>query len=217
MGTGIERRQSLGEEIANSVIHGVGAALALAGLVVLVIFGARAGDPWRVASFAVYGASMTLLYLASTLYHALTHEKAKRVFRVLDHASIYLLIAGTYTPFTLVAMRGAWGWALFGTIWALAGVGIVFKCFATGRWERVSLALYLLMGWTVLVALGPTIRAIGIVAFGWLLAGGASYTAGIAFYRRDDRRYAHAIWHAFVLAGTVLQFVAVCVALVPAG
>jgi hemolysin III len=210
-----ERRQSVGEEIANSVTHGIGAALALAGLTVLVALAVRAGDPLRTVSFAIYGTSMVLLYVSSTLYHALTNHRAKRVFRILDHASIYLLIAGSYTPFTLVALRGPLGWSLFAAIWGLAIAGIAFKCYFTGRFERLSVAIYLAMGWLVVVALGPTIRAVGLVACGWLLAGGAAYTAGIVFYARGHRLYRHAVWHLFVLAGTVLQFVAVCVAVLP--
>ena len=211
-----ERRQSVGEEIANSVTHGIGAALALAGLGVLLPVAVRAGDPWRVASFAIYGTSMALLYVSSTLYHALTNQRAKQVFRVLDHVSIYLLIAGTYTPFTLVVLRGLLGWSLCAAIWGLAIAGIVFKCFFTGRFERLSVAVYLAMGWLGVVALGPTIRAIGLVAFGWLLAGGAAYTVGIVFYARGHLLYHHAVWHLFVLAGTVLQFIAVWVSVLPA-
>ncbi|MBP7149061.1 MAG: hemolysin III family protein [Acidobacteria bacterium] len=209
------RTQSAGEEIANSVTHGVGAALAIAGLVVLLVLAAPAGDPWRIVSFAVYGASMTLLYLASTLYHAVRNARAKRALRVLDHVSIYLLIAGTYTPFTLVSLRGPWGWSLFGAIWGLAITGIVFKCFFTGRFRGPSVAIYVGMGWLALVALGPTLRAIGIVGFGWLLAGGAAYTAGIVFYAKEHVRFGHAVWHLFVLGGSALHYIAVLLFVLP--
>ncbi len=205
-----ERVLGLGEEIANAITHGIGTALALAGLVVVLVAAVRASDPWRIAAASIYGGSLVLLYLASTLYHALTHPRAKRVFRRLDHAFIYLLIAGTYTPFTLVSLRGGpWGWGLFAVTWVLAATGIVFAAvFGPRRFKKLSLVLYATMGWSVMAALGPTIRAIGLGQFGWLLAGGLAYTLGIAFYVLRAR-WSHTVWHGFVLAGSVLQFVPV--------
>lgn len=199
---------ALGEEIANSITHGVGAALSVAGLVVMVVVAALRGTSSHVVACAVYGASLVLLYLCSTLYHALTNGRAKRLFRILDHSSIYVLIAGTYTPFTLVTLRGAWGWALFGVVWTLAVMGIVFKCFFTGRLHILSTAVYILMGWIAVVATRPLLQTLPWQGFLWLLAGGLFYTAGVAFFAWR-RKYSHTIWHLFVLAGSVCHFFAV--------
>jgi hemolysin III len=211
-----DRILSLGEEIANAVTHGIGTALAITGLVVVVAAAVRASDPRRVAAASIYGVSLVLLYLASTLYHALTHPGAKQVFRRLDHAFIYLLIAGTYTPFTLVSLRdGPWGWGLFAITWVFAATGIVLAAvFGPRRFKKLSLVLYATMGWSVVVALGPTIRAIGAGQFGWLLAGGLAYTLGILFYVLRTR-WSHTVWHGFVLAGSVLQFIPVFRVLAP--
>jgi len=211
-----EGHATLGEEIANSVTHGVGAALSVLGLVVLVVVAAMRGTAWHIAGCAVYGGSLVLLYLASTLYHALPRGRAKRVFQILDHSSIYLLIAGTYTPFTLVTLRGAWGWWMFGVVWTLAVAGIVFKCFLTGRFQVLSTAAYVAMGWMAVVALRPLLSALPWAGFLWLLAGGAAYTAGIVFFA-SRRRYAHSVWHAFVLAGSICHFVAVYRYVLPVG
>jgi hemolysin III len=199
---------TLGEELANSITHGVGAAFSVAGLVVMVVIAAWRGTSSHVAACTVYGASLVLLYLSSTLYHALMNGPAKRVFRILDHASIYVLIAGTYTPFTLVTLRGVWGWALFGIVWTLAVMGIVFKCFFTGRLHVLSTTMYVLMGWIAVVATRPLLQALPWSGFLWLLAGGVLYTVGVAFFAWR-RKYAHTIWHLFVLAGSVCHFLAV--------
>jgi hemolysin III len=199
---------TLGEEIAASVTHGVGAALSVAGLVVMIVAAALRGTAWHVVACAIYGASLVLLYLCSTLYHAMTSPRAKRVFRVLDHASIYILIAGTYTPFTLVVLRGAWGWSLFGVVWALAVAGVVFKCFFTGRLNTLSTAVYVLMGWLAVVAVRPLLAACSWTALLWLLAGGIAYTSGVLFFS-SRWKYAHAVWHIFVLAGSICHFVAI--------
>jgi hemolysin III len=199
---------TLGEELANSITHGVGAALSVAGFLVLVAIAALRGTTSHVVSCAVFGASLVLLYLSSTIYHALTNGPAKRVFRILDHASIYVLIAGSYTPFTLVTLRGVWGWALFGTVWTLAVLGIVFKCFFTGRLHALSTAVYILMGWMAMVAIRPLWQALPWQGFFLLLAGGLFYTLGVTFFTWR-RKYAHAIWHLFVLAGSVCHFLAV--------
>ncbi|MGJ5814006.1 PAQR family membrane homeostasis protein TrhA [Paludibaculum fermentans] len=203
-----------GEEIASSVTHGLGAALSVAGLVMMVVAAATRGTGRQVLACAVYGSSLILLYLSSTLYHALRHQRAKRVFRILDHISIYLLIAGTYTPFLLVTLRGPWGWALFGVVWGLAVLGIGFKCFFTGRMEILSTSVYLLMGWVAVVAIRPLLAALPWTGFLWLLAGGLAYTLGVVFYTWR-RKYAHAVWHLFVLAGSACHFVAVWLYVLP--
>lgn len=204
-----ERPQSLGEEIANSVSHGLGLLAALAGLPILVVAAYRHGDATAVVSASVFGATMVLLYLASTLFHALPACRAKRVFQVLDHSAIYLLIAGTYTPFTLGVLRGAWGWTLFGLVWGFAVVGIVAKTLGGTRFTAVSTAMYLAMGWLIVIA-GDTVwnlmPARGLL---WLLAGGIAYTAGTVFFIAERVRYFHFVWHLFVVAGTACHFVAV--------
>jgi hemolysin III len=199
---------TLGEEIANAITHGVGAALSVAGLVVLVVRAALYATAWHVVSCAIFGATLILLYMNSTLYHAITAKRAKHVFHVLDHASIYVLIAGTYTPFALVTLRGGWGWTLFGIVWALALMGVVLKAVFIGRRPKLSLALYVAMGWVAVIAFGPLVRALGWHGFAWLLAGGVAYTMGVVFFS-SRWRYAHSVWHLFVLAGSVCHFWAV--------
>lgn len=203
-----DARLTLGEEIANSITHGIGAALSVAGLIVMMVIAAMNGSAWQIVACAVYGASLILLYFCSTLYHALTNPRAKRVFMILDHAAIYVLIAGTYTPFTLVTLRGPWGWTLFGIIWTLAISGIVFKCFFIHRLRTLSTAVYVLMGWCIVVAIRPLLAALPWHGFLWLLAGGLSYTTGVVFYAWK-RRYAHAVWHLFVIGGSVCHYYAV--------
>jgi hemolysin III len=205
---------TLGEEIASSITHGIGAALGVCALVVMTVTAALHGTALHVVACVIFGTTLVLLYLASTLYHALTNDTAKRVFRILDHASIYLLIAGTYTPFTLLALRGAWGWTLFGVIWGLAVAGVVMKCFLTGRLHALSTAVYLLMGWLAIVAIRPLMAALSTPALLWLLAGGLAYTFGVVFFA-SSRKYAHALWHLFVLAGSICHFVAVYRYLLP--
>ena len=199
----------LRDEIANALTHGLGAAAALAGGAVLITLAAIYGDGWQLAGAIVFGVALLLLYTASTLYHAIQHPVAKGRLKVFDHCAIYLLIAGTYTPFTLVGLRGPWGWGLFAAIWTLAIAGVVFKLFYTGRFRRLSTAIYVAMGWLVLVAARPMLSALDGWTLGWLLAGGACYTAGTYFYHRESIRYSHAIWHLFVLAGSVCHYVAV--------
>lgn len=204
-----ERPQSKGEEIANSVAHGVGFALSVAGLVVLVVVASLHRDPWQIVSCSVYGASLVLLYGASTLYHALPWPGAKRIFRVLDHATIFLLIAGTYTPFTLVVLRGGWGWSLFGIVWAVAAIGVTAKFFFVDRFRILSPLLYLAMGWIVIVAVKPLLAVLPLPGFVWLMAGGVAYSGGLLFYAAPRKKYAHFVWHLFVLAGSAFHFVAV--------
>ena len=197
------------DEIANALTHGLGAAAALAGGAVLITLAAIHGDGWQLAGAIVFGITLLLLYTASTLYHAIQHPIAKGRLKVFDHCAIYLLIAGTYTPFTLIGLRGPWGWGLFAAIWTIALAGVVFKLFHTGRFPRLSTALYVAMGWLVVVAIKPMLASIDAWTLGWLLAGGVFYTLGAYVYHRGSIPYAHAIWHLFVIAGSVCHFVAV--------
>ncbi|MGB3182109.1 MAG: hemolysin III family protein [Cyclobacteriaceae bacterium] len=206
---------SLGEEIANSVTHGIGVGLSIAGLAVMLVLAIVNGDAWHVASVSIYGASLVTLYLASTLYHSVLKPKAKRQLKILDHAAIYVLIAGTYTPFMLVNLRGPWGWSLLGTVWGLAIAGIIFKIFFIGRFERLSLAIYLLMGWSCVVAAKPMITEIPTGGLIWLGVGGVCYSLGVIFYRWDMLKYNHAIWHLFVLAGSICHYFAILLYVLP--
>jgi hemolysin III len=193
----------------NSISHLVGAAMALAGLVVLVVFASLQGDVWKIVSFSVYGASLFILYTISTLYHSL-RGRAKNTFKKLDHIAIYLLIAGTYTPLTLVTLRGSWGWSLFGIIWGLAIVGIIVDSLHKKGSRAIQMAIYLLMGWLILVAMYPLIQALPMSALVLLALGGVFYTSGTIFYALDERmKHAHGIWHLFVLAGSVSHYLVV--------
>lgn len=195
-------------ELANALTHGLGAIAALAGGAVLVTLAAIHGDGWQLAGAIVFGVCLLLLYLASTLYHAIQHPVAKVRLKVFDHCAIYLLIAGTYTPFTLVGLRGALGWSLFAAIWTLAFAGIGFKLFFTGRFKRLSTAIYIAMGWLAIIAIRPLLQALDSATLGWLLAGGIAYTVGTAFYLRSSR-FSHAVWHLFCVAGSICHYVAV--------
>ena len=197
------------EEVANSVTHGLGLLASIVGAVVLVSLAAQQGEGWHVASAAVYGATLVALYAASTLYHVFKGTRARDVLRLLDHCAIYLLIAGTYTPITLVSLRGGWGWALFGTVWALAVAGIFFKVFATGRFGYLSTVAYVLMGWICVLALKPILLLLSPGAIALLLAGGVSYTLGTVFYAWERIPYSHAVWHLFVIAGSVCHYLAI--------
>lgn len=205
-----ERRQTPGEELANSISHGVGLLAALVAVPVLIAHCVQEGDAASVVAACLFGASLLALYLMSTLYHALPGSKAKRVFQVLDHCSIFLLIAGTYTPFTLGALRGSWGWSLFGVVWSLAVLGILTKVFFSARGGWISTFLYLAMGWLIIVAMKPMLEGIPPAGIAWLAAGGLAYTAGVVFYLLSRRiPYAHFGWHLFVVAGSVSHFIAV--------
>jgi len=190
----------------NSISHGVGAVLALIGATVLITLAALLADPWKIVGFTVYGVALVLLYLASTLYHAL-RGRAKAVFQKIDHCSIYLLIAGSYTPFALVSLRGPWGWTLLGVVWSLALLGMAQEIWLA-RGPRVwSMVIYLLMGWLAMVAVVPLWQALTPSGFIWLAAGGACYTLGIAFYATDHKlRHGHGVWHLFVLGGSICHF-----------
>lgn len=193
----------------NSISHLVGAALALAGLVLLVVLAALQGDPWKIVSFSVYGTTLLLLYTFSALYHSL-QGKAKNIFRKFDHFSIYLLIAGTYTPFTLVTLRGVWGWSIFAAVWSLAIVGIVLDALPRKGQRVLPVIIYIFMGWIILVALKPLLQALPLTGFVGLLLGGIFYTVGIIFFALDTRvRHFHGVWHLFVLAGSLSHYLTV--------
>jgi len=203
------------EELANSLTHGLGAGLSAAGLVLLVVRSAQHGNTWHVVSTAIFGASLVLLYTASTLYHSLRGERLKQVLQKLDHAAIFLLIAGTYTPFVLVTLRGPWGWSLFGVVWGLAGAGVTLKFWLAGRFRLVSTLIYLAMGWLVMVAIKPLVAALPAGGLQLLVAGGLCYTGGAAFYLWKRLPYHHAIWHLWVLAGSACHWAAVFFYVVP--
>lgn len=204
------RTQTPGEEIANCVSHGLAVLAALAAVPVLVMAAMERGDAAAVVGASVFAGAMVLLYGVSAIYHALPQNRAKRVFRILDHMAIYLLIAGTYTPFTLGVLRGAWGWTLLSLVWGLAVVGILLKACAGVRFEVLSVLLYLVMGWLCLIAVEPMLTLMPTWGIVWLLAGGIAYTLGVVFYALDHRiRYSHFVWHLFVVAGTACHFVAV--------
>ena len=204
-----ERPQSLGEEIANSVSSGVGLLAALVAFPILVITALNRGDLAGIVGATVFATTMVLLYLASTLFHALPPNRAKRVFQILEHSAIYFLIAGTYTPFTLGVLRGAWGWTLFGLVWSLAIVGTVFKALGGIRYTTFSTWVYLVMGWLVLIAIDPVWTLVPKWGLFWLLAGGIAYTAGAVFFMAERIRYFHFVWHLCVVAGTACHFIAV--------
>ncbi len=196
-------------ERLNGGTHLIGAMLAATGAAVLVVLAARQGDPWKIVSFSIYGAMLLALYALSTLYHS-TRGRAKEVFRKLDHCSIYLLIAGTYTPFTLVTLRGAWGWSLFGVIWGLAAFGIAQEAWLAKGQRILSVAIYVLMGWLSVIAIKPLVTALTPAGFAWLAAGGLLYTGGIIFYALDEKlRHGHGIWHLFVLTGSTSHYFAI--------
>jgi hemolysin III len=195
-----------GEELAHSITHGIGVLLGIAILVLLVVFSSYRKGAWEVVSCAIYGSTFILLYLGSTLYHSVRNPRAKRRLKMIDHSAIYLLIAGTYTPFALVPLRGALGWSIFGAIWGSAIIGIVFKVFFTGRFKAVSLISYLFMGWFCVIAIKPLYRELTTTGFVFLAAGGLCYTVGAVFYAWNSLKWSHAIWHLFVLAGSLCHF-----------
>lgn len=197
------------EELWNALTHGIGVAAALVGGGVLVTMAVLFGSTAQIVGAAVYVGTLVLLFTASTLFHAIPHANAKRKLQIFDHCAIFLLIAGTYTPFMLVGLRGAWGWSLLSVVWALAVAGVVFKLFYTGRFERTSTAIYIAMGWLVIIAVVPLCRALPLTTLVLLFVGGLFYTLGTLFYLSKRIPYAHAIWHGFVLVGSVCHFIAV--------
>jgi len=204
-----ERKQSRGEEIANSISHGIGTIAAIVGAVILMVIVVRGGDVSRIVGTAVFASTMVLVYLTSTLYHSMTRDKAKRVFRVLDHSAIFLLIAGTYTPFTLGVLRGPWGWTLLAVVWGLAILGIVLTAISGLRYPTLSTVVYVAMGWLFVVGVKPLWANMDPWGMLWLLAGGVAYTGGVAFFAADRLRFGHLIWHLFVIAGTACHYIAV--------
>jgi hemolysin III len=201
--------QSLREELINSITHGIGAILSITGLILLIVFAALKGTVWHVVSFTIFGSTAVLLYITSTLYHGLTGEKVKFLFRKFDHMSIYLLIAGTYTPYCLVSLNGWIGWTMFGLIWGCAAAGIVLKLFFTGKNENLSTIIYVIMGWIGMIAAKPLYEALPDGSFALLICGGLFYTLGTFFFVKDNVRYFHGVWHLFVIAGTTTHFFSV--------
>ena len=210
----IKLRHSL-EEIANAITHGIGLLLSIAGFVVLLVLATLRGTAWHIVACSIYGATLICLYAASTLYHAVISRRVKRALRIFDHSAIYLLIAGTYTPFLLVSLRGPWGWSLFGVIWGLALAGVLFKFWFVERFAILSTAVYIAMGWLVVIAAKPVITHLRLTAIIWLLAGGLAYTGGVIFFAAKRIPYSHAIWHLFVLAGSICHYFAVLSTVIP--
>jgi len=209
------RRRFTLEELANAVTHGVGLVLAIAGFVVLLVLAILRGTTWHVVACSIYGATLICLYTASTLYHAVVSPRVKRALRIFDHSAIYLLIAGTYTPFLLLNLRGPWGWSLFGVVWGLAVAGILFKFWFVGHFEFLSTAVYVAMGWLVVIAAKPVFAHVPTVTLLWLFAGGLFYSTGVIFYAWRRLPYSHAVWHLFVLAGSTCHYLAVLRSVLP--
>ena len=208
---------SPGEETANRLTHGLGAAFSVAGLVLMVAFSARYGDAWLVVSTAIFGATLVMLYTASTVYHSFRDERLSRLLQKFDHAAIFLLIAGTYTPFVLVTLRGPWGWSLFGVVWGMAAAGVALKFWFAGRFTVLSTLIYIIMGWLVLIAVKPLSVALPAGGMRLLVAGGLCYTGGAVFYLWRRLPYHHAIWHLFVLGGSVCHWASVFWYVIPEG
>ncbi|MGN1059309.1 MAG: hemolysin III family protein [Clostridia bacterium] len=207
---------ALKEEIVNSITHGLGAVLGVAGTAVAIVWAALYGDAYSVVAASIYGAMLIILYTMSTLYHAFTNETVKKVFRIFDHCSIFLLIAGTYTPFTLVTLRGPFGWTLFGIIWGFTALGIVLNAISIEKFKRFSLVCYIVMGWLIILAAGPMTKALGFMpAMLLLILGGVSYSIGVIFYVMKKVPYMHGVWHLFVLAGSILHYFAILFYVLP--
>ena len=197
------------EELLHSISHGIGLVLSIAALAILVSFASLYGDAWHVVSFSIFGASLIILYAASTLYHSIQKPKIKKVFRAIDHSAIYLMIAGSYTPFTLLSLRGPWGWSVFGIIWGLAIVGIVMKCISLAKFKRLSYTMYLLMGWLSLVIIDQILSKVPFHSKVFLFIGGGAFSIGFLFYAWKKLPYNHFIWHIFVLCGSIMHFFSV--------
>lgn len=203
------------EEIANAITHGIGLLLSVAGFVVLLVLAALRGTAWHIVACSIYGVTLICLYTASTLYHAVISTRVKRALRIFDHSAIYLLIAGTYTPFLLVSLRGPWGWSLLGVIWGLALAGVLFKFWFVERFAILSTTVYIAMGWLVVIAAKPVITHVPLTALIWLFAGGLAYSGGVIFFAAKRIPYSHAIWHIFVLAGSICHYFAVLSTVIP--
>ena len=209
------RRRVYFDELANSVTHGVGLGLSIAGFAALLVLAIVRGGVWQIVSCAIYGVTLICLYASSTLYHGLPSRRVKRIFRIFDHSAIFLLIAGTYTPFLLVNLRGGWGWSLLGIVWGLAAAGIVLKVWFVDRHPMLSTGVYVLMGWLALIAVKPLFHAVPTTGLIWLLAGGLMYTVGVVFYACKRIPYNHVIWHLFVMAGSICHYIAVVYSVIP--
>jgi hemolysin III len=204
------------EEFFNALTHAAGIGLSIAALVLMIVFASRQHSNIKIVSCVLFGSSLIMMYTASTLYHISTAPKLKKFFKLVDHTIIYILIAGTYTPVTLVILQGAWGWTLFGLVWAFAIIGFIFKVFFIGRFEKLSISIYVIMGWLAIIATRPLIHALPAGGLIWLVAGGLSYTIGIIFYAMDRVHFAHVMWHLFVLGGSICHFFLVFIFVIPA-
>jgi hemolysin III len=202
-------RPTVGEEIVNSITHGIGALLSIAGLVILIVWAAGSGSGWQMVSFSIFGGTLIILYLASTLYHGLPMPRVKQAFKIIDHSAIFLLIAGTYTPFMLLNLRGPWGWSILAIIWALAIMGILLKIFYISKFQKISVALYVFMGWLGMVAFKEIFAHVPPLSLTLIVLGGVSYTAGLTFYGWRKLPYHHAVWHIFVIGGSISHYLAV--------
>lgn len=209
----VKKRYTLGEEIFNSVTHGVGSLLSIAGTVVLIVFSAINSDAFAVVSSAVYGASLIILYTMSTLYHSITNEKAKKFFRIMDHNTIFFLIAGTYTPYTLAVLRSPLGWVLFGVVWGAAAIGIVLNSIDLEKFSKISVVCYIAMGWVIIIAVKPLMSSMPFISFALLVAGGVFYTIGVIFYSIKKVKYFHSVWHIFTVIGSALHYFSVFTAI----
>ncbi|MCC5835384.1 MAG: hemolysin III family protein [Opitutales bacterium] len=208
--------QSPGQELLNSLTHALGTLLSVAGTVMLIVGAAHLGDPWKIVAFSVFGASMILLYSASTLYHSVRRPRLKQIFKTIDHCAIFILIAGTYTPFTLVSLRGPIGWTLLGVIWGLALTGVILKIVYGNRYKAIRVSIYLAMGWLIVIAVPSLASNLNSTALTFTILGGLVYTFGVLFYLADRRPYMHAIWHLFVIGGTASHFIAIYHGILPA-
>src|SRR5262245_54259319 len=213
--TGMDTDEQWFEELANGITHGIGLVLSVVGLAVLVFLSVMRGNAWHIVGCTTFGVSLVLLYTASTMYHSLRTPRWKRILKTLDHTAIYLLIAGTYTPFTLVNLRGFWGWTLFTLVWSLSVFGILWKIFNVDRYQIISTLIYVAMGWLVVIAIKPLFLGIPLSGIAWLVAGGLFYTVGVIFFAANRIPYNHAIWHIFVLAGSICHYIAVMLYVLP--
>lgn len=213
----ITKRYTLGEEIFNSVSHGIGGGLSIAGTVILIVFAVIYSNAWGVVSSAIYGSSLIILYTMSTLYHAITNRKAKGFFRIMDHNTIFFLIAGTYTPITLVPLRGALGWTIFGVVWGAAVLGIVLNSIDLEKFRKPSVVCYLLMGWAIVAAVKPMLANVNKLSLLFLLIGGACYSVGVIFYAIKKVKYFHSIWHLFTIAGSVFHWFSILLIMIRNG
>jgi len=203
------QHQSLREEIANSITHGIGLLLSISGLVLLVVFACLRGDVWHIVSFSIFGVGMIMVYTSSTLFHSFRNVKIKSILNIIDHSAVYLLIAATYTPFTLVTIRGPWGWSIFGVVWAAAIAGIILKIFFIGKYRTLSTLLYVAIGWVLLIAIKPLYASLPTPGFWLLMAGCFTYSIGVIFFLWRKLPFGHSIWHLFVLGGTICHYFAI--------